>query len=441
MVARLDSDFLQKMNDWRGDRLEDITRSQVKTQLQKSLAPSSSQPLACQDSICDFFVAYVKKESPEQVLKVFSDFFIKQHEQTLPALQEVFSLLLLRDLEEDFTKALNRCCYILINHWISPSKRQNIQKLMDLFLACPQPVREESPLTEKSQQWLKSFLASEEWAQIQSFAARYTQAKSTNSQSSRESWHNRYSYYLLSEQYTNLNNPREQREAARLLSRQIGGKFKFNLAMYLARNQSSVAAGRPYENPTHLSDRVLNLIHTILTKRKKFDYRNLANIFCKQTAGIPYRDFKKSLLKYLLFSLKKNSTSDWLEAKISEYLDSLYPDYNEQALDARLLLRTCNRLIEFLTKPDLNDPTNLLTILAIQRNYLTWAIILLKILLISQSSYNYLMARTATLIQIYENKPESDCQWLIRFLETLTVVLAIAFDNASYSLEMPSQNS
>lgn len=440
MIARFDSDCLQKIYCSQSDRAEDITQSQIKTQLQHSVAPRS-QSSACEDIICDFFVAYVKKEQPDLVLKTFSDFFIEQNDRIPAALKPTFSNLLVQDREKSFIAAINRCCYILINHWIAAANRHNIQRLIDLFLFIPPSLDEASPLQAKSRQWLDRFLASEQWLQIQNFALRYTQTKSENHSRESERWHNRYSYYLLSEQYTNLNNPREQREAAKLASRQIGQKFKFNLAMYLAHSQSILGRDRAYENPTHLSDRVLNLIHKTLTKRKRFDYRNLANIFGKQTEGIPFKNFKQSLLKYLLFSLKKNSTSAWLQTYLSGYLDTLYPDYDDCPLDAKLLLRTCNRLIELLTEPDLNDPNNILTLLAIQRNYLTWAVILLKIILISPSSYNRLVARTATLIQLYEARSESDCQWLIRFLETLTVVLAIAFDGASYSLDAPASSS
>jgi len=432
MVARLDCDRLRKVDELSNNRAVDITLSQGKTKLQHSNS-STRHPLSkSEDIICDFFIDCAQKEAPNQVLKTFSDFFVEQNDRIPEALKQVFSDLLIQDEEQYFTGALNRCCYILINHWIADPKRHNIQRLINLLLFTPQVSTESSPLKEKSRQWLNNFLAGEQWQQIQSFALRYTEIPSSNNDKKRENWKNRYSYYLLSEQCTNLKNPQEQREASRLASQQIGRKFKFNLAMHLARQSAIATENRVDTNPTQLSDRALSLIQKTLTRKRQFDYRNIANIFLKQTDGVLYKSFKQSLLKYLLFSFKENSTSDWLRTRLSDRLDSLYPDYNDRPLNAKLLLRTCNRLIEFLTQEDTDNPVNILTILAIQRNYLTWAIILLKIVLISPSSYNHLMSRTAALIQLYEDKPESDCQWLIRFLETLTVVLTIAFDRTRY---------
>ncbi|MEC4990185.1 MAG: hypothetical protein SAJ37_15740, partial [Oscillatoria sp. PMC 1068.18] len=40
----------------------------------------------------------------------------------------------------------------------------------------------------------------------------------------------------------------------------------------------------------------------------------------------------------------------------------------------------------------------------------------------------------ASLIKYYEQEPESECQWLIVFLETLRVTLTIYTDNVNYNL-------
>jgi hypothetical protein len=72
--------------------------------------------------------------------------------------------------------------------------------------------------------------------------------------------------------------------------------------------------------------------------------------------------------------------------------------------------------------------------LALQGEYLTLAIFLLKIILVSRNSYIHLEVCIGYLIQYYENESESDCQWLIKFLETLKVTLTVYAENIRYNL-------
>ena len=111
------------------------------------------------------------------------------------------------------------------------------------------------------------------------------------------------------------------------------------------------------ENPTLLGDESLRLIKRIVAKRGLFSYDNLANIFKKQTQDISYYNFKLSLKEYLIYSLTKNECVQYLEQHISERLEELYTSYDDKTINDALLLRTCNRIIEYLTTEDHETPS------------------------------------------------------------------------------------
>ncbi|HAJ60724.1 MAG TPA: hypothetical protein DCP31_16835 [Cyanobacteria bacterium UBA8543] len=91
-------------------------------------------------------------------------------------------------------------------------------------------------------------------------------------------------------------------------------------------------------------------------------------------------------------------------------------------------------MIEYLITQDRGKPSLIFTWLVTHNQGLSLAIIILKIILICKASYVHLENCIADLIQYYEDEPESDCQWLIEFLEILTVTLTIYAENIRYNL-------
>ncbi|MBC6455517.1 MAG: hypothetical protein GDA43_21915 [Hormoscilla sp. SP5CHS1] len=71
-----------------------------------------------------------------------------------------------------------------------------------------------------------------------------------------------------------------------------------------------------------------------------------------------------------------------MKANISPRLANIYHDRHEQILTKALLLRTYNRVIEYLTTENSRSPSPLLIILLSQGNPLNLVIIILKRILI-----------------------------------------------------------
>jgi hypothetical protein len=388
-----------------------------------------------QDIIYNHLLEIVKTWSPEDVLVEFRHLFIHHVEtvssDTLPALYE----LVFANQEQEFRNTLKRACYILINNWDIARSHKSIQQLIQLF---SDPVLNRhtlSPTLKRLRVWLKNFVDSSDFQELKLFAARYENQEELH-------WSQRYTSYLLVPQYINLKNPIEQREAARALSRQLKDKFKFELALYTARCETAAPKEKLPKNPTSLGDNGLRLIKMIVARRGQFSYANLANIFVNQTRALTYQDFKRSLGEYLLFSVEHDDFVTTFKKQLFERLDALYTSHNDKVISDALLLRTSNRVIEYLTTENQQEPSSLFVLLLSQGNPLTLVIVLLKIILVCKYARTHLEARIADLIKYYEGFPEEDCQWVVNFFEIFNITMAIYAENVEYNLvDMNNQNS
>jgi hypothetical protein len=379
-----------------------------------------------QEAIYEFLLEIVKSWTPNEVLKEFKYLFIHHSDSvssnTLPYLYEI----VLANQEQEFRHTLKRSCYILINNWDITRNHEAIQKLVQLF---SDPILYKytvSPTLKRLREWLRNFIASTDFQELKLFVARYEDRGKVH-------WSQRYTSYLLVPQYINLENPLEQRQAARNLSKKLKEKFKFELAMYTALSENA-ARERLLENPTGLGDDVLRLIKRIVAKRGFFSYPNIAHIFLNQTKHLTYRAFKQSLLEYLIFSVEQDEFASILKSQLSEKLSTLYADHDGKVVNNALILRTANRVLEYLTTENHQDPSPLFVLLLSQGNSLTLVIVLLKIILICRYTRTHLEARIADLIRYYSGYSEEECQWVVNFFETFRIITAIYTENIEYSL-------
>lgn len=381
-----------------------------------------------QETIYSFLLEIVKKWSPETVLTEFKRLFIHHVDSvSSDALQAIYEIIFANN-EEEFRHTLKRSCYILINNWDATRHYKPIQELVQLFIDPAIARHTASPTLKRLRLWIENFVQSNDYEELKLFIARYADKD-------QGPWSNRYTSYLLVPQYVDLSNPIEQREAARALSKQLKDRFKFDLAMYIAKSQSTPLSNKSTtKNPTALGDEVLRLIKAIVARRGPFSYTNLANIFLSQIQPLNYEEFKQSLKKYLVFSVDNPAFVDTLNGKLAEKLDSLYDSHAEEGISNALMLRTCNRVIEYLTTENQKEPSSLFILLLSQGNPLTLVVVLLKLVLICKHSRTHLEACIANLIRYYQEYPEEDCAWVVNFLEVFNVTFAIHAENVQYNL-------
>ncbi|HEY9808592.1 MAG TPA: hypothetical protein V6D13_04565 [Halomicronema sp.] len=391
-----------------------------------------------QEKIFRFWLEIVKQDNPEDVLLEFKKLFIHHVTTGNPEIIQALYDIIITNEQEEFINTLKRSCYILVNNWAGARKHQAIQKLVQEVLVDPAiETYTASQTLNQLREWVLNFSKSQDYEDLKLFISRYDSPEDAH-------WSERYTSYLLIQQYTNFKNSPEHREAAKIRAQQIKERFKFDLAMYTARSNSpiypkmlSVGSSEPTDvpkNPSSLGDEVLQLIKLIVAKRGQFSYTNLANIFIQQTLELRYQDFKQSLQKYLIYSVETKECIEALKIKLSKKLKPLYEDYHDESLTDALMLRTCKRVVEFLTTENQNSPSSLFVLLLSQGHPLTLVIILLKVTMICKPVRPHLEACLAALIQYYMDYPEAECQWVINFLEILKITFVIYDDNVRYNL-------
>lgn len=381
-----------------------------------------------QEKVYSFFLEIVQTQEPEDVLQVFKDLFINCLDSANSNSELGIYQIFVGSNEPLFRNTLKRTCYILINNWENRRKYKYIQKLIDVFseykpkntLLCSRKIN-------IFRAWLANFIDSKDYQELKLFTIKYEDKNNLH-------WTKRYSSYLLLAQSTNKNNPKEQQEAAKRLSKQLKDKFKFELAMYIARSQSAASNISRYHNPSILGDEVLRLIKVIVVRKGVFSYENIANIFVKQTRNQNLKEFKESLLKYLIYSVTHQEFIETLEQQLSEDILAWKEEYNQRTIDKNLSLRACNKVIDYLVSENGKEPSQLFILLLSQGNPLTLVIVLLKIVLISKNSRRHLEMRIANIINYYEQYNEDECDWVINFIEVFNITFAIYAENVEYNL-------
>lgn len=397
--------------------------SQVKSDLsQHNLSPAKAQEI-----ICRFFIEQVKQDSPESVLQSFKDLFIKPTVKINSTPRQALEQIAVLGQKETFVHTLKRSIYILVNNWNVTRNSHCIHELVQLLSQDIAPQKTDSLTFKRFRLWRNHFVNSQDYEDLKIFVSKSDKREKPH-------WSKRYSSYRLVSQAIDSKKLPEQREAARTRYLQLKEQFKFELAMYTARTPSATSQPYASPNPTALGDEVLQLIETILLHRAPSNYASWVRVFLQQTQQLSYKSFKQSLIKYLLFSLDDQDLAEAIKTQLSSKLEVLYKDYHEQEWDAHLLLRTCNRVIEYLTTVNQEQPSPLFLSLATQGKTLTLAILLLKIVLLCPQAATHLEWCLAQLLQHYESQSEGECQWLIRFLEVLQVTLVIYTENVRFNL-------
>ncbi|AFZ32531.1 hypothetical protein Glo7428_4081 [Gloeocapsa sp. PCC 7428] len=377
-----------------------------------------------QETIYRFLLESVKNLPAEVVLQQFIDLFICLPQTTnvdhLQALQEV----IVSNNEDEFHNTIKRCCFILLNNWKITKRTQYIQQLIAVLENIPDSQHSTLPAQSILRVWVKNFVSSASYAEVKAFADKCQHGK--------PHWNNSYKSHVLIAQSNDTRKPIEQREAAKYEASKLKYQFKFDLAMYMASAQSPKT--EKHKNPTNLPDEVLRLIKLIVAKRDPASYTNTANLFIKQTKNINYYQFKERLEKFLLHSSNSSEIGNASSINLSKKLAALNANYNDKEITDALILRTCNKVIEYLTTENHHEPSPMFITLISQGTPLTLVMVLIKVLLICKGCRIHLETCIAELIRYYENFSETERSKMTTFLDIFNVMCAIYIDNVPVKL-------
>lgn len=386
---------------------------------------TNSAPVICsiesaQEIIYSFFIDIVKQWSPEAVLQEFRHIFIQDNDSLSSNPVRAIYEIVFANMQEEFHSTIKRVCYIVVNNWVAKRNNNYIQKLIEIL---NDPIIRRSslsPMIGRLRKWIQIFLESKDYQELELYAQTKVQDRSRLS--------NRCTSILLSTQYNNPTNPIEQREAAKNRALQLKCRFKFDLAMYMTRFESATTTISLCQNPTEVGDEVLRIIKIIVAKRDTSSYLNLADKFTGEVRRKNYQQFKQSLQSYLMCTGENQKLVDSLSVNLSQKLNSLYAVHHDKVLTEQLLLKTCNKLIEYLTTENRREPSKLLITLMNEGHPLTAVVLLLKIVLICKPARIHLESCIADLIGYYDKFPEESI-WMKNFIEIFNIMFAIYADN------------
>ncbi|WP_413166186.1 pentapeptide repeat-containing protein [Capilliphycus salinus ALCB114379] len=375
-----------------------------------------------QVEICQFLMEIVNQWPPEQVIDEFEQIFVHLNCTESDRVNQALNRMIIDQSQSMFSATLKQSFYILINNWTIYKKQEYIQVLFDRIGLANYQEERISPSVNLLRKWTYSFLQSQDYQEICHYALHQ-----------RSQWINRYQSYLLSTQI-NRSESQVQHQVTINLAKQLKDKYNFDLAMYVARSQTPRSQSTNINNPTQLGDEAINLIKKTISTERVFSYAHQADIFLEQTQSYNYREFKESLLNYLMLHVSSRYPANQIRETLQNKLEKFDAQYNYKTITKPYISKTCKQLIRLLTTENTKSPSTSFVLLVERGNYLTLAILLLKIVLIYKSAQIYLECCIANLLQHYENYPEEECQHFIKFLEVFNLVFTIFTTNVQYHL-------
>ena len=414
--------------------LENINMAQLSNQYQSEQLSEQVTNMSAgsidkaQQYIFNFFLEISRHYKSEEILNQFNRLFIRYEEINNVKAYYALGEILFHDKEDEFKHTLLRCCYILNNNWAINGNIKACQQLVELFLLNSILIPTRIHKLKKLRQWLQNFVQSEEYKTLRSLSSRAGTSKNYHN------WSERFSSYLLTSEYTDLNKPPEQRQYAETLSRKIKKQFKFDLAMYTSRIDTRSGANPQRQNPTTLGDGVLILMKRILNKQGNENFRNVAKNFCQQIRHMTFLEFKENLLGYLGISQDDLEVPEVMRLTVVQKLNHFQGHQDAQQMTLSLLHVTCNRVLQYLLLNERRNPSVFLQLSLESSNFLNPVILLLKVVLIFPNSRLHLEGYIAELIKFYSSYDEMECRAFINFLDVLNVTLAIFDEDTDYSL-------
>lgn len=401
----------------------------------------------------DHLLACAEKESPSQMIERCRQLFIDglgyADRNVEAALYRIIPFI--KDPEE-FNYILNRCCYILINHWDVNNQRQTaIPKLIALFNTPSHFTQagSRSRVIKRLQDLVNNFTHSDAYQALQrlgNVAESHSQEKdSLDLESPAVEIIYRYPYLYNYALLTNNSSPEEQatirelqviREQELIINLSAYANYlvqKVKTAHQQKTNQNTSISPiiKPINNPTLLTDKELyQSLKTFVGKvEDSHTYKESADLFLKNTKKIKsYKTFKACLYDYLIMAINPQYGQHKFNKRLSDQLNKILPKYDTEKVTETLMQATYCELFNFLVVESFAHRNHYVFLDLVQNMGPLGAItLLLKIALLSQGVKPELEKRFAILFNHYENDSINSISWLIKSMENLNVGLIANF--------------
>ena len=411
------------------------------------------------DLLYDHLLYLRREESPSVLVERFYRLFIDgvgYPDRAIAAARDRIVTADSRWAVHEFLNILNRCCYILVNHWwlqseFKPDLKQATIDLIKLFeVKATQPSN--TLATRQLRDLVQQFANSPQYETLQrraKVAGNSGIAEVIKKEVPGEPLGNlihRYPFLYGHYLQTDDDSSEIGDHAIQRLQAQRELKFEHDLLWYTnnLNLQKANHAHRSAENPTLLSsDQLVGAIRQFAGKAEgSHSYRDLAFGFLREVGQVKsYQALKWELQDYLTASIKHSANpkygnhrfNDWLH----EQLGNTLPQNDHLKPNGVLLVKTCGQLLDSFVNP--SHPSNHGMFVDLIGNLgATFTVgFLLKLVLLCrrvranlEAIKTHVNKRFAMMFKHYETRSRTEIAWLIECLDNVMIAFTIHFGQA-----------
>ncbi len=396
--------------------------------------------------VYEHFLYVVKTETPVRVLERFRSLFIEGVNYIDNRIWTTIETLAFeRTAEQNFPLIINRCCYILVNHWqMQPSGQVPVASLVAMLANLNDVRMTYSRVVRRLRQLLQLYLQGDDYPKLKRLNEVLngtTSAKDTVGERQLGTLINRYPYLyehsLVTEERTF-----ENVETIKRVQQGLRKQQETNLSHYLTyqvrRSRLKAQLGREAAdslpsvlNPTLLSTKELGMAFGQFAGKAEGNatYQDLSRGFVSHLQMQPIiKTFKGDLYDYIVSGVDSSYGRRSFNDRLYKTIDAILPDRDNHRLDELGLLRTCTHVLNHLVVESPRNPQHFIFMDMISNLGAVFTTgLLLKIVLICQKVKPLLESRLSILFNHYESSQCKGVPWLVRSLENWNVAGAIHF--------------
>ena len=395
--------------------------------------------------IFEHFLDVVKSEQLAGVLERFKSLFFDGSGYSDSRIwTTIETLVSQKNAEQNFPLIINRCCYILVNHWqMQPSGQVPIAELIGMLDNLKDMRSTYVKIARRLRQLLQLYIQSDEYLKLKRLNVvlnATTAAKVTIDDRPLSTLIFRYPYlyqHSLVSKERNLENV----ETIKRVQQNLQKQYELNLSQYFTyqvrKSRMTAQIGRDARdlpviaNPTLLSTRELGKAFGQFAGKAEGDasYQDLSRSFISRIELQPtISSFKRDLYDYIITGVDSSYGQRSFNDRLSKTIDNILIDRDDRRLDEISLLRTCTHLLDRLLVESPQNPQHFVFIDLISNLGVVFTTgLLLKIVLICKKSQPLLESRLSILFDHYEDSRCQGVPWLVKSLETWNVAGAIHF--------------
>jgi len=375
----------------------------------------------------------LRARSPQHFIRWFDLVFIQGDITVDRGVAKIISSLVSTETCEDFSKILNRCCYIVINAWQTrPLYKIRIPDFISIFRQVKVAISNESDLPHVRQlrKFISHFTNTGEYLSLEFLFGRRLDSDLDLEQLGRNiedelSRYNFLSFCFVYESQGSIENRRNFNEILRERQWRFANEL-YQYSKHLADRQNPENRLR-YKNPTLLED--LALVKAFQefqlgkNKAKEFFASSHSSFFNV------YLDFKKSLFQYLISDLYIHSIEfkKRFLSELEDYILKIHPEADRKKPNNLLVMNTCQTTLDYLLADPENERHIYLSNFLANLGSLPLMVMLVKTILISTPTKSDLEYRVFRLVERYKADPFDPDHWLVESLENLNIGFTVGF--------------